>query len=59
MPHYFWLDVVNTLVYIMNRTPTNVVHDVTLEERYTGGKPNLMHLKVFGCNAYVHVSDEL
>jgi hypothetical protein len=29
------------------------------EEKYNGRKPNLSHLKVFGCIAYVHVPDEL
>ena len=59
MPHFYWAEAVNTAVYIMNRTPTAAVHDVTPEEKYTGNKPYLAHMKVFGCIAYVHVSDEL
>ncbi|WP_139158356.1 DDE-type integrase/transposase/recombinase, partial [Enterobacter cloacae complex sp. GF14B] len=59
MPHHFWAEAVNTAVYIMNRTPTAAVHDVTPEEKFTGTKPDLAHLKVFGCIAYVHVPDEL
>ena len=43
----------------MNKTPIAAVHDVTPEEKYTGRKPDLSHLKVFGCIAYVHVPDEL
>ncbi|MCO5587551.1 hypothetical protein L7F22_041501 [Adiantum nelumboides] len=43
----------------MNTTPTAAVHGVTLEEKYSGKKPNLPHLKVFGCIAYVHISNEL
>ncbi|MCO5599562.1 hypothetical protein L7F22_053668 [Adiantum nelumboides] len=43
----------------MNRTPTTVVHDMTLEEKFTGKKPYVLHFKVFGCTAYVHVPDEL
>ena len=43
----------------MNRTPTATIHDVTPEERFTEKKPDLSHLKVFGCIAYVHVPDEL
>ena len=46
-------------MYIMNITPTAVVHDVTPEEKFTGAKLDLFHLKVFGCIAYVHVPDEL
>ena len=43
----------------MNRTPTAAVHDVTPEEKFTGHKPDLSHLKLFGCIAYVHILDEL
>ena len=60
MPHHYWAEVVNTAaVYIMNRTPTAAVHNVTPEEKYSGKKPDLSHLKVFGCIAYVHIPDEL
>ena len=58
MPHHFWAEAVNTALYIMNRTPTTVVHDVTPKEKHTNTKPNFSHLKVFGCIAYVHVPDE-
>ncbi|MCO5578521.1 hypothetical protein L7F22_032364 [Adiantum nelumboides] len=43
----------------MNRTPTATIHDMTLEETFTGKKPNVSHFKVFGCIAYMHVPDEL
>ena len=48
MPHFYWAEAVNTTVYIMNRTPTTAVHDVTPEEKYTGNKPDLAHMKVLG-----------
>ena len=59
MPKHFCSKAVHTPVYIMNRTPTAVVHGMTPEERFTGKKPDVSHLKVFGCIAYVHVPDEL
>jgi len=31
---------------------------MTLEEKFTGKKPNVSHLKVFGCIAYVHIPNE-
>jgi hypothetical protein len=58
LPNYFWAKVVTTAVYIMNRTPTLAVHGMTPEEKFTGKKPNVSHLKVFDCIAYVHVPDE-
>jgi hypothetical protein len=58
LPNYFWAEVVSTIVYITNQTPTAIVHGMTPEEKFTGKKPNVSHLKVFGCIAYVHVPDE-
>jgi hypothetical protein len=58
LPNYFWAEVVATAVYIMNRTPTIVVHAMTHEEKFTGKKLDVSHLKVFGCITYVHVPDE-
>jgi hypothetical protein len=31
---------------------------MTPEEKFTGKKPDVSHLRVFGCIAYVHVPDE-
>ena len=59
LPHYYWAKAVHTAVYIMNGTPTSAVHGVTPKEKFTSKKPNLSHLKVFGCIAYVHIPDEL
>jgi hypothetical protein len=58
LPNYFWAEAIVTVMYIMNRTPTTVVHGMTLEEKFTGKKPNVSHLKVFGYIAYVHVPNE-
>ena len=56
---FYWAEAVATAVYIMNGTPTATIHGMTLEERYTGRKPDISHLKIFGCITYVHVPDEL
>jgi transposase InsO family protein len=58
LPNYFWAKVVAFAVYIMNRTPTAAVHGMTPEEKFTGKKPDVSHLRVFGCIVYVHVPDE-
>ena len=59
VPYFYWAEAFTTAIYIMNRTPTAAIHGMTPEERYTGRKPDISHLKIFGCIAYVHVPDEL
>jgi len=34
------------------------LEDKTPQEVWTGKKPSLSHLRVFGCDAYVHVPKE-
>ncbi len=58
LPNYSWAKAVTTVIYIMNRTPTTVVHGITLEEKFTGKKPYVSHFIVFGCITYVHVPDD-
>ncbi len=54
-PNYFWAKAITTVVYIMNRTPTTVVHSMTPEEESTSKKPDVSHLRVFGCITYMDV----
>jgi hypothetical protein len=58
LPNDFWAEAVVITVYIMNRTPTTVVHGMTPEEKFISKKPNVSHLIVFGCIAYVHIPDD-
>ena len=59
MPCCFWADAVFTTVYLINRTPTTSVHIITPEEAWSGRKPDLSHLRIFGCVCYVHIPSEL
>jgi hypothetical protein len=49
---------VSIACYLVNRSPSSVLDDKTPQEVWTGKKPCLTHLKVFGCEAYVHVPKE-
>ncbi len=51
----FWGKVVNTVVYIKNRCPTKALDSKTLQEAWSGRKPDVSHLGVFGCKA-LHMS---
>jgi hypothetical protein len=58
LPNYFWAEAIVTGIYIVNRTPTTIVHGIRPQEKFRGKKPNVSHLRVFGCIAYMHVPDE-
>jgi hypothetical protein len=42
-----------TTCYLVNRSPEKTPHEV-----WTGKKPSLTHLNMFGCDAYIHVPKE-
>jgi hypothetical protein len=44
-----------TTCYLVIRSPSSSLDDKTPLEVWNGKKPSLSHLKVFGCEAYVHV----
>jgi transposase InsO family protein len=49
----FWVEVVRHSVYLLNRLPTKATGSRTPFEGWCGRKPQLGHLKVFGCRANV------
>ena len=54
----FWAEVVSTACYLVNRSPSSALDDKTPHEVWTENKPSLQHLRVFGCDSYVHVLKE-
>jgi hypothetical protein len=53
-----WAEAVGTACYLVNISPSSTLDDKTPQEVWTGKKPSLTHLKVFSCEAYVHVPKE-
>eukprot|EP00794_Sanderia_malayensis_P011707 gene11707-biopygen9383 len=58
LPMMFWAEAVSTAVYIRNRCPTSALKEKTPYESWLKEKPSVKHLRVFGCNAMVHIPDE-
>ena len=59
LPKRFWAEALSTAVYLRNRCLTKAVMEKTPYQAFTGEKPSVSHLRVFGCVAYAHVpSDE-
>jgi transposase InsO family protein len=50
-----WAEATNCAAYILNRVATPATSNVTPFETWYGTKPNLSHIRVFGCVAYVHI----
>ena len=54
----FWAEAVMTAVHLINRSPSVPLGFMVPEEVWTGLPPSYGHLRVFGCEAYVHVLKE-
>uniref|UniRef100_A0A6N2K750 Integrase catalytic domain-containing protein n=1 Tax=Salix viminalis TaxID=40686 RepID=A0A6N2K750_SALVM len=59
LPLNFWAEAVNTAVYLQNRCCTNSLTNKTPFEAFTGRKPGIKHLKLFGCICYIHIPAHL
>jgi len=55
LPDKFWAEALSTAVYLRNRSLTRALCNITPYEAYTGVKPNVSNLRIFGCIAYAHV----
>lgn len=51
-------DAVNTAIHLINRGPSAALDIGVLEKAWTGKKVDLLHLRVFGCEAYVMTNSE-
>ena len=51
----FWKHAVGTAVHIYNVTPISNAKFLTPKEMWSGSKPDISHLHIFGCAAYIHV----
>jgi hypothetical protein len=58
LPLQFWEDVVDIVVYLINRGPSISLDGIILEEEWTGKKVNYSFLKTFCCEAFVHIDNE-
>ena len=52
LPKKFWGEAVCTAVYILNRSPTKRLQDMTPEEAWSGHKQNVSHFRIFGSICY-------
>ena len=58
LPMYLWAEATRTTVYVHNRISHSALGRKTPEEMFTGEKPEVSHLKIFGCSVYIHIPKE-
>jgi hypothetical protein len=56
---YYWAEAVVCSIYILNRSPTSSVQGKVSEEKWSGSKVNVSHLRIFGCVCFSHVPEEI
>jgi hypothetical protein len=49
----FWGEAILIAIYLQNRQPSKVVDNLSPYELWIRHKPNVFHLRVFGCIAFV------
>jgi hypothetical protein len=58
LPNSLLAEATSTVVYIQKRCPHAILKDKTPEEVFSGIKPEVGHLGIFGCPMYIHVPEE-
>lgn len=60
LPDCYWAEAVAAAAYVCNRTLTRAFKESIIPyEKWYGRKPDVSHLRVFGCIAYANVPDAL
>ena len=55
---HMWAEACNTTVYVLNCCPHRLLGMSTPQEAFTGKKPDISHLKIFGSSIYIHVKKD-
>jgi len=58
LPMYLWGEACNTTIYVQNQSPHQILGDKTPEEVFTGEKPSIDYLRIFGYPVYIHVAKQ-
>ena len=59
LPQSYWEFSVEFAVHVYNRTPVKHIAWSTPFEVLNSTKPDISHLRVFGCGAYVYIPDDV
>ena len=58
IPMRLWAEASKIAAYVQNRTPHRVLKNKTPKDVFSRKKPEVNHLKIFGCPVYIHIPKE-
>jgi hypothetical protein len=58
LPMCLWAEAAMAAVYVQNILSHSALGFKTPEEMFTGKKPKVSHLKIFGCPVFIHIPKE-
>jgi hypothetical protein len=58
LPESYWYAALEYASHLHNVVPTRALDDLTPEEAWSGNKPDISALRIFGSRAYVHIPDK-
>jgi hypothetical protein len=58
LPMHLWEEATRTTIYVQNRLSHSALGFKTHEEMFSGNKPKVSHLKIFGCLVFIHIMEE-
>jgi hypothetical protein len=58
LPLFLWAEVSAAAVYLQNKSPHKILGKKTPKEAFTGKRPDVEHIRIFGCLTYSHVPSE-
>ena len=58
LPASFWGEALSAQIHVWNRLPTSSLKGITPFEAWFKRKPDVSHLRVFGCLAYVFIQKD-
>ena len=59
LPKRFWAEAIATSAYIANRSPKTSLNGLTPEHCWSGQKPDLSNMRVFGSKAFAYIPEQL
>jgi IS30 family transposase len=52
---FLWGEAIMMAIYVQNKIPHHILKDMTPEEAFSGKKPKIENLRIFGCPVYSHI----